>query len=251
MDGDIFLYRAACVGQKEISWDDDDAPSVHLDMDAAVSTLEEKIEDTLRNADAHKAVFALSCPTRRYWRHDLLPTYKATRKYREPPQLRGALREYLESKYECIARPGLEADDVCGILGTWAPFRARAKSGTVVIVSSDKDLTQIPGFHIQPGKRDTIFEVTRESGEKFHYTQTLTGDPCDNYDGCPGIGPVRAEKILGDLKGAAAWAAICDAYIKKGKTPADALVQARVARILRSSDWDFERKCPKLWKPPK
>ena len=37
------------------------------------------------------------------------------------------------------------------------------------------------------------------------------------------------------------------AFEKKGLTESDALVQARVARILRASDYDFAAKKPILW----
>jgi DNA polymerase-1 len=45
------------------------------------------------------------------------------------------------------------------------------------------------------------------------------------------------------------WEAIVEAYESKGFTEEDALVQARVARILRKDDWDFDNNCHKLWTP--
>ena len=50
---------------------------------------------------------------------------------------------------------------------------------------------------------------------------------------------------------AALWAVVLAAYEKAGLTEADALAQARVARILRASDYDFKQKKVKLWNPPK
>jgi DNA polymerase-1 len=40
------------------------------------------------------------------------------------------------------------------------------------------------------------------------------------------------------------------AFESKGLTEEDALVQARVARICRASDYDFKTKEVKLWNPP-
>ena len=37
--------------------------------------------------------------------------------------------------------------------------------------------------------------------------------------------------------------------MKKGMTKDDALLQARLARILRWSDWDHEKSIIKLWEP--
>jgi DNA polymerase-1 len=41
-----------------------------------------------------------------------------------------------------------------------------------------------------------------------------------------------------------------EAYAKKNLTADDALVQARVARILRHTDYNFKTKEPILWTPP-
>jgi hypothetical protein len=46
-----------------------------------------------------------------------------------------------------------------------------------------------------------------------------------------------------------AWELIVEAYAKKDLTEADALQQARVARILRFDDYDFNKKKPILWTP--
>ena len=40
-----------------------------------------------------------------------------------------------------------------------------------------------------------------------------------------------------------------EAFEKKGLTEDDALLQARVARILRASDYDFKKKEPIMWTP--
>ena len=69
----------------------------------------------------------------------------------------------------------------------------------------------------------------------------------DNYPGCPGIGPVRAKRILADADDP--WAAVVQAYEKKGLGEEDALLQARLARILQEDTWDQENKEPILWTP--
>ena len=38
-------------------------------------------------------------------------------------------------------------------------------------------------------------------------------------------------------------------FVEKGLTEADALVNARLARILTADDYDFDKKQPKLWSP--
>ena len=90
-----------------------------------------------------------------------------------------------------------------------------------------------------------------------HLLQALTGDTVDGYAGCPGVGPVAAEKILKEFMAEeafdvkAAWSAVVEAYSKKGLGEEEALTQARVARICRAEDYDFKRKTVKLWTPVK
>jgi DNA polymerase-1 len=47
-----------------------------------------------------------------------------------------------------------------------------------------------------------------------------------------------------------AWGAIKFAYEEQGLTEDDALLQARLARILRWDDWDNENGVPRLWGNP-
>ena len=94
-------------------------------------------------------------------------------------------------------------------------------------------------------KDEGVFEVTQEQADYNHLLQTLTGDSVDGYSGCPGIGPKRAEKILETCD----WDSVVSAYNKAGLEEQDALVQARVARILRWGEYDKRKKEPILWNP--
>jgi DNA polymerase-1 len=107
-------------------------------------------------------------------------------------------------------------------------------------------MKQIPGKLVRWPNTD-IVEVTEEEADYFHMVQTLTGDATDGYSGCPGVGPVRAEKLIKNMTDP--WTEVVKAYEKAGLSEQDALVQARVARILRASDYDFRRKEVKLWTP--
>lgn len=75
--------------------------------------------------------------------------------------------------------------------------------------------------------------------------QTMIGDTADNYKGCPGIGIKTAEKLFN--KYGATWDTVVKSFKNAGCTEEDALVQARVARILR--DEDFKDGKVKLWTP--
>ena len=66
-------------------------------------------------------------------------------------------------------------------------------------------------------------------------------------DSIPGIGPKKANNLLEGQKPADYWGIIVQAYKAVGLTEEDALVQARVARILRCED--YEKGGVKLWNP--
>ena len=132
--------------------------------------------------------------------------------------------------------PELEADDAMGIYATQFPGNT--------IVSPDKDMRQIPGklFNLE----DTI-TITPEEGARWHLIQTLAGDQTDGYSGVPGIGVKRAATLF-DKEGYG-WATVVKAFEDKGLTEEDALLNARLARILTIDDYDTKSKTPLLWTP--
>tara|TARA_Y100001963_G_C6497208_1_gene316197 strand:- start:140 stop:595 length:456 start_codon:yes stop_codon:yes gene_type:complete len=132
--------------------------------------------------------------------------------------------------------PTLEADDAMGIYATKHPGN--------IICSPDKDMRQIPG---KLYNMDEVSVIDYLDGPKWHAIQTLSGDQTDGYSGVPGIGVKRATTLFED-KGYS-WKTIVDAFKEKGLTEEDALVNARLARILTVDDYDFTKKKPIPWTP--
>ena len=77
--------------------------------------------------------------------------------------------------------------------------------------------------------------------------QCLAGDPTDGYAGCPGIGLKRAADLLN--KTDSPWEAVCKAFEDKGLSDKEALMNARLAKILQHEDYDYDRQQPILWSP--
>ena len=182
------------------------------------------------------------------FRHSVLPTYKSNRRGKPKPVLLDTLIEHAWDSWDCKEVDCLEADDIMGILATRSP-------GRHIMATIDKDLKQIPGIHYN-WKKEQIKDIEPCEADYWFYFQVLTGDSTDGYGGCPGIGVARAGKVLkGFSKGAAkdatdhAWAKVVRTFESRGLTEEDALVQARVARILRVDDYDFEERQPILWSP--
>lgn len=243
IDGDVLAYEAAFICEKAVEWEPDewtisvDAAEVRADVDRRIAALKDHLEAT-------KVVVALTDAVN--FRKAIYPAYKGNRaRVRKPVGLKPT-RQYLLDQYKAFVRPGLEGDDVLGILAT----NSKIVTGRKIIVSIDKDMRCIPGLLFNDGHPLAgVQRVSLDEADLWHLTQTLTGDTTDGYPGCPGVGPVKAKAILaGDPQDR--WAAVEAAFVKVGLTTEDALVQARVARILRNSDYDFDKKEPILWTPP-
>ena len=269
LDGDIFAYEVAAGAEEPIKWDDD-LWTLHAFEEPAKAKLDSRIHSLAEAVGADRVIVCLS--DKDNWRNKVLPTYKSNRAHVRRPMLLSVLKEYLEVSFETFIRPGLEADDVLGILSTWKGLK-----GEKVIITKDKDLQTIPGLHYLSHKEELgVFEVTEKEADDWHLIQTLTGDTTDGYGGCPGIGIETAKKIIEEPHGwepyehtfktgkragesetrwaktevNTVWEAIVSHYAKAGLGEGEALTQARVARICRASDYDMKKKEVRLWTPP-
>lgn len=234
IDADMYLYQAAQACEVETDWGDDKW-TLHSDAGDVRRLFREHIDQFMDELHGNRPVLCFSDPSRSSFRKELDPTYKQNRRNKRKPLAYAAVRDQLSEAYKTIIKPRLEADDVMGIVATRAP-------GQFIIVSGDKDMQQIPGLLYREGK---VLEISQAHADFYHLTQTLIGDPTDGYPGCPGIGPAKANDIV-----RGGWHRIVEAFKKAGKTEHDALLQARLARILRNTDWDFDKSEVKLWTPP-
>lgn len=191
---------------------------------------------------ADRVICCWSCPREECFRRGIWPAYKQRRS--DPPAGVVPARKAMREAFVNRDIPALEADDVIGILATCGSLK-----GDVVIVANDKDLLTVPGLHHVPRRHDgRVFTVTQEEADRAHLLQTLTGDGSDGYPGCPGVGPKRAAEVLIGPP-AEWWPRVVLAYQARGLTTADALAQARVARILRSEDYDLAARRVIAWTP--
>jgi len=127
------------------------------------------------------------------YRYEVAKTkpYKGTRKKARRPAHEDEIRAHMISTWDTNVAQGIEADDALGI--------AQCKGDVeTVIVSIDKDLDMIPGYHYNP-THDLTYEVSEADAMMCFASQLLTGDSTDNIPGLPGVGPVAAERALGGL----------------------------------------------------
>lgn len=249
VDGDVLVYKIVSACQEKFQWEQDEVTN-YIDLRRAKQSADGMLSEWRVRLKCGDIFMAFSDHTKN-WRKALLPSYKAHRA-KEKPMGYYELEEYLLDTYDGVQIHALEGDDVAAMQGT------QLGSKKCVIVTIDKDLNGVPVPLWNPTfPKDDPKDISEAEADYFHLLQTLMGDKVDNYDGCPSIGPVKAQKILEpffnkkrtrfDVR--AAWAGVLAAYKKEGKSEEEALVQARVARILRNTDFNYGTNQPILWRP--
>ncbi len=171
--------------------------------------------------------------------------YKGTRHVHAKPIFYNDLRQYLLDVWEAEVVYDQETDDEMAI-------RQTADPKNTIIVAVDKDMLQVPGYHLNPNKG--FKKVSQEGGDLFLYRQCLTGDTVDNIMGAYKCGPKQAEKLLPEpLPVEQMWEIVVetfeasmerhpDAY-PKGMTPEDAALENMRLVYLR-------REPGEIWTPP-
>ena len=234
IDCDYIVYKCCAAAETEMDFGDDVivVTSNFSDAYKCVKRDLDRIQSDLGSFDDELILFFTS-PNN--FRKKILPEYKGHRQRKKPCGFKRIISE-LKKNYRVILKDTLEADDALGIYATKYPGN--------IIVSPDKDMRQIPGKLYD--FNETV-DITPEDGARWHLIQTLAGDNTDGYAGVPGIGVKKAMKIFEEE--GYSWKTVVKTFEEKDMTEEDALVNARLARILTVDDYDSEKKEPILWSP--
>ena len=249
-----------------------DAGDKPLPLAWALKVVDQRMHDICQTLDLQEYEGFLTGSAN--FRYDIAKTtpYKAGRKTGKPTYWK-QIREYLMKAHNATLVEGIEADDALAI-------RQTELGSNSIIISRDKDLRQVPGWHYAypvgnqpefgPWKYDELGELdlkirykeedgvrkvssTKLSGGglRFFYSQVLTGDPTDTYPGCPGVGNARAYKLLCDAESDKQMYDICLLEYEK-KYPEDAAErlreQAQLAWMVR--EYDVQDMKPVMWREP-
>ena len=219
LDGDIFVYRIGFASEGESEG-------------IAISRMAEFVESLvmmpkigdyqgyLTGSNNYRKEIAKEAP------------YKGNR-HAPKPEHYELLREYLVKSWGFSMIDGQEADDAIGIKAY------TLDTEDYMIYSIDKDLDMIRGWHYNFNKNEKYFVDEKDTLRTF-YKQVLTGDRVDNIPGLKGIGPKKADKILGDaLEEGELFAAVLKAYDNNLERLTE------MAQLL----W-IRRKENEMWQPP-
>ena len=233
IDADFIVYKSCAAAETEIDFGDDVIIVTSKFSEAYNKVKRElkKIHDAIWDSDEMILFFSDSTN----FRKEIQSDYKGHRNRKKPCGYKRVINA-LKNDYEVIIIPTLEADDAMGIYATKNPGN--------MICSPDKDMRQIPGKLYD---MEEITLINETMGPQWHLIQTLAGDQTDGYSGVPGIGVKRASTLF-ESEGYSCETVIT-AFEEKGMTEDDALLNARLARILTADDYDFKRKEPIPWTP--
>lgn len=122
------------------------------------------------------------------FKHATILPYKGNRDTVVRPTYFNEIRQLYVEAYGAKVSSYMEADDLIGL----------AQNEDTIIVSTDKDLNMIPGWHndFEAEKNYFVFEL---EGYKNFYKQMLLGDPSDNVLGLYGVG--KSSKLLKNIDG--------------------------------------------------
>lgn len=214
IDADILNYRIGFACNKETE-------------SVAITTMAHFLEDLLLIDLPKIQTWELHLTGWDNFRNKIAVTapYKGNRKAEKPVHYH-LLREYLVDSWGSTVSSGMEADDMLAI-------RATELGDSSVIVSLDKDLDQVPGWHYNFSKK-SLYHIDPEEGMRRFYKQMLTGDRVDNIVGVRGIGDKKAEKLLAKKTELEMWK-LCVKMLGQDR----AIENAHLLYMLRTHDDTF------------
>jgi 5'-3' exonuclease len=185
--------------------------------DVVKQACDKMVQSILMNAKATHYIGSFSSP--KNFRHEkyLYAPYKGARKEKEDYVARWEpiIKDHLCEKWNFIIPTDLEADDI--ICALWYLQNPEDKLNTV-IASPDKDLRQIPTWHLDYRKMDDGMKLIDIDQANINFwKQMLMGDSTDNVKAIPGLGEVKVGKLFNELADKEDWTlqqCVKEQYIK-------------------------------------
>jgi 5'-3' exonuclease len=197
IDGDLWCYDIPFAAESG-----GDNPS----MDYCITAAEYRMENILQAVGCKDLEVYLTGSNNFRTEHAKTAEYKANRGSK--PKLYKEMREWMQFKWNAQIIDGMEADDQLAI-------RQTQEGDNSVIVSRDKDLRMVEGWHYgyscgsQPefelrwidklGYLEYSKKGTKGGGIKFFFAQLLMGDKTDNILGVKGVGAKKAYDTIEPL----------------------------------------------------
>lgn len=240
IDADWLIYNSCCACEQDTRWTEHEH-TLHSDERDIMNLIDNRI-DVYKNIAGEKHDIIMCFTSYPTFRHEIFPEYKIHRIGKRKPLALRSVISNCKKIYDCVSYPNLEGDDVLGLLATNGQYK------NPIIVSVDKDMRTIPCKLIAA---EEVEHITEKKANRHWFEMSIAGDSTDGIVGVKGTGMVTATKLLADTPDTidALWSKVAETYTKKGYTLADAILNARLTRILREGDYDYNTGEVKLWQP--
>lgn len=200
IDADILQYRCGFAADAQVKRDlklqypdasDEDLLGMMEEMDYKAIALH-NVKSVLEYVvDRFNPEYRLYIQGEGNYRHDVatIQEYKGNRKESRRPKYYDDIKQYCIDHWNAIIVNHKETDDAIGIEQFDNPDKY------TVIVSIDKDMDTIPGWHFNWVK-DELYYVTVKDANLFFFRQMLEGDRVDNIPGIKGIGVKKVDALM-------------------------------------------------------
>lgn len=200
IDCDIIVYRCGFAAdaqvRRELQQQDPSAPKEEVEeaqderdyLHFALGNVKEVMEEITHYFTQDYRAFLTGTGNFREQLATILP-YKGNRDPTHKPKYYNEIKEYLKNVWNAEIVHGREADDAIGC-AHWA-----AKDRDTVIVTIDKDLDMLPGYHYNWVKNQ-FYNMPLRKANLFLFWQMMVGDTTDNIPGIRGIGPKGADRVI-------------------------------------------------------
>jgi DNA polymerase-1 len=227
IDADTIAY-ATCSGCEY----GDDETGYEINMEEAFEVANAKINNYVEITGCKD--FELHFTSGKNFRYHLTPDYKSNRKDTRYPtglrELKTLLVEHTPTK--AFIHRDYEADDIVCMLKREYPEK-------YILCSVDKDVFNgVSGIHFnyyENFKYKILMswkETTQAEAIRWPYLQCLMGDSADGITGVKGIGPKKAEAILGSTTDEIVlWRNTLKAYLDNKQTEKEAILNMRLVHM--------------------
>lgn len=185
IDSDSYMYKAACTCNELVDLGNGMYYEAY-NINKAYNYLLETFQSLASKCNCSEYILVTGGVGDNF-RYIINPSYKSNRKKQAKPIMLDKIREMCFANFPIVYTPHLEADDTCRIL--------LEEDKDNVVISIDKDLRTFSG-KIYDSYHDEIKFITPKQAEANFKRQLIMGDKTDGYDGIPGYGKAKADKLL-------------------------------------------------------
>lgn len=185
IDSDSYMYKAACTCNELVDLGDGMYYEAY-NINKAYNYMLETFQSLASKCNCSEYILVTGGVGDNF-RYIINPSYKSNRKKQAKPIMLDKIREMVFNNFPIVYTPHLEADDTCRIL--------LEEDKDNVVISIDKDLRTFSG-KIYDSYHDEIKFITPKQAEANFKRQLIMGDKTDGYDGIPGYGKAKTDKLL-------------------------------------------------------